>query len=296
MPEQPIFSIVIPTYNRAAFITRAIHSVLNQSFSNFELIVVDDGSTDNTASIVAKIQDQRLRYFKNENRERAAARNFGIKQSVGKYITFLDSDDYLKPNHFHEALAFLTKSPESPIFSLGYDVVHPDDTIIYKWKPLADPVNEKLIEGNFLSCIGVFVRRDISKEYLFNEDRELSGSEDYELWMRLAARYPIRTINISTACLVNHDSRSVLKINSSALIKRIVLLKQYISDDIKVKEYYINQLSRVAAFLDLYLALHLAMGSHKKLAVKFLREASGAYLGVMFTFRFWVVVKKLIVN
>jgi hypothetical protein len=208
----------------------------------------------------------------------------------------LDSDDYIKPNHFHEALTFLTKNPESPIFSLGYDVVRPDDTIIYKWKPLQDPVNEKLIEGNFLSCIGVFVQRDVFKENLFNEDRELSGSEDYELWMRLAARYPIRTINISTACLVNHESRSVLTINSSALIKRIALLKQYISNDIKVKEYYINQLSRVVAFLDLYLALHLAIGSHKNLAIKVLGQAVGSYWGVMLNLRFWVVVKKLIIN
>jgi glycosyltransferase involved in cell wall biosynthesis len=85
MNDRPAFSIIIPTYNRAAFITKAISSVLSQSVENFELIVVDDGSTDNTASIVAKIQDHRLRYFKKENRERAAARNFGIKQSAGNW-------------------------------------------------------------------------------------------------------------------------------------------------------------------------------------------------------------------
>jgi glycosyltransferase involved in cell wall biosynthesis len=294
MPDNPYFSIVIPTYNRAAFITRALKSVLRQSVSDFEIVVVDDGSTDDTRSIVGKIQDARLRYFKTENCERAAARNFGIKQSDGKFVTFLDSDDYLKPNHFEEALVFLAKNPDTQMFSLGYDVVQTDDAIIYPWKPLPDPVNEKLVEGNFLSCMGVFVRRDIFNEILFNEDRALSGSEDYELWLRLAARYPIRTISTSTACLVNHDSRSVVSINANALMRRITLLKDYISADAAVKRYYGDRLLQVKAYLDVYLALHLAMAASKKQAFQALMHAAFTHKPVVGNKRFWVVIKKII--
>ena len=296
MNNQPSFSIVIPTYNRAAFISRAIRTLLEQAVTDFEIIVVDDGSTDNTDAVVSEFVDARVRYFWKVNKERAAARNFGVEHSSGRYISFLDSDDYVKPHHLTEAQKVLRANPQCPVFSLGYDIVAADDKVIYPWKPLPDPANEKLIEGNFLSCMGVFIRRDIMLANLFNEDRDLSGSEDYELWLRIAARYPIRAIPVSTSCLVNHDSRSVVTISVPKLVRRIDLLKGYIETDSVVKAYYGEHLKQVNSFLDLYLALHLTMAQEKKLAIQTLWHAIATYGPVFFNFRFWVVIKKIIFN
>lgn len=97
--DSPFFSVIIPTYNRAHLISRAIESVLGQTFKDWELIVIDDGSTDDTQAKVLGFQDQRLRYVWQENAERSAARNHGIRLAKGKYVCFQDSDDWYRPNH-----------------------------------------------------------------------------------------------------------------------------------------------------------------------------------------------------
>src|SRR5690606_12236032 len=94
------FSIIVPTYNRVSFIRKTIVSVLHQSYQNFEIVIIDDGSTDNTEKVILSLQDLRIKYYKKENEERAVARNCGIEKATGDYVTFLDSDDILYPNHF----------------------------------------------------------------------------------------------------------------------------------------------------------------------------------------------------
>lgn len=297
MKDNPLFSVIIPTYNRASFIQRTIHSVLQQTFSDFEIIVVDDGSTDNTEEEVASVKDARIIYYKKENAERAAARNYGIAKSTGSYITFLDSDDLLKENHLEEAVGFLKRNPNTPVFHLGYDMVKSNGEIIYLWKALPDPANEKLLEGNFLSCLGVFIERNVALSNRFNEDRDLSGSEDYELWIRLAAKYPVRTCAVSTACLVNHDERSVLNANSEKLSQRIALVREYLSADERVVKTFGHKLNVLFGFHCVYEALHQALGKHRKASVRALGQAIiRFYPQVIFHYRFWVVLKKLVLK
>ena len=105
----PFFSIVIPTYNRADVIGVTIQSVLTQQFHDFEILIIDDGSTDNTAQVVAKFTDNRIRYHKKPNTERGAARNTGIKMAQGQYITFIDSDDLFYPQHLSVARLLIDK-------------------------------------------------------------------------------------------------------------------------------------------------------------------------------------------
>jgi len=107
----PLVSIVMPTFNRADTIRRAIASIQAQSVRDWELIVVDDGSIDDTAALIAGM-DPRLKIIRQENRGSAVARNTGLRQSTGKYIAFLDSDDEWLPHHLELCLAFLRAHPE----------------------------------------------------------------------------------------------------------------------------------------------------------------------------------------
>ncbi len=289
-----LISVIVPTYNRAGCIGKTIRSVLQQENRNFELIIVDDGSTDNTEEIILSFADNRIKYFKKSNAERAAARNYGVRNAQGDYVTFLDSDDLLKQNHLSEAIRFFKRHTDVALLHLGYDVIDPDGTIIYPWKALPDPVNDKLVEGNFLSCLGVFVKKEILLQHPFNEDRELSGSEDYELWIRLAARFPIRTNAVVTASLVNHETRSVLQIGSASLMKRISLAKEYIGKDLQVRTTYGSKVKKIFAYLDLYAALHLAMGGHRIIAWKSLMQSALQRPSIVFNYRFLVLIKKLI--
>jgi glycosyltransferase involved in cell wall biosynthesis len=296
MANTPLFSIVIPAYNRASYIGKTLQSVLNQSCRDFEVLVVDDGSSDNTADVISAFDHPCIKYFKKENGERGAARNYGIRYASGKYVTFLDSDDLLRENHLEEAKIFLEEEPNANVFHLGYDIINPAGKILTKWKKLPNPINRKLVEGNFLSCLGVFAKREILLAVPFNEDRALSGSEDYELWVRLASRYEIQTKNVSTACLVNHESRSVLQINPEKFAKRIFLFKEYLKKDKDVVTTYGPHFREMFAYKDLYAALHLAISKNKKSGLHSLWLAVSRYPRIVSNYRFWVVIKKIVLN
>ncbi len=297
MREAPLFSVVIPTYNRVSFIGKALNSVLNQSYRHFEVIVIDDASMDDTQEVVASIIDTKIRFFRKAvNEERAAARNCGVRHAKGQYVTFLDSDDILKIDCLAEANDFLQQHPDATIFHFGYDIVQLDGKIKHRWKPLPNPVNDKLIEGNCLSCIGVFIRREVLIQFPFNEDRDLSASEDYELWMRLAANYPIYTCRKSTACLVDHEARSVFMTDAGKLKKRIERLKYYLTKDPSVQARFGAQFNKINSFLDIYLALHLTMSFHYGEGLRTLFRSLLAFPGIVLSYRFWVVAKKLLLR
>lgn len=294
MADSPFFSIVIPTYNRDKFIGKTIESVLSQSFSDFEVIVVNDGGADSTRKVIERIPDSRVRYFETENQERGAARNFGVNKSFAKYITFLDSDDLLREDHLSIAFNYIQENSSQPIFSLGYDVIEANGKALIKWKPLPSPVNDKLSEGNFLSCIGVFIPREVLLENPFNEDRNLAGSEDYELWLRIAAKYPIYALPYVTASIVNHNDRSVLNISPDKLMLRRELLKYYLWKDHDVQRKYGPLKGKLQGYMDLYVALHLAIASYRYKGLKKLMQAFLQYPWLMFNYRFWVVIKKIL--
>jgi glycosyltransferase involved in cell wall biosynthesis len=291
------FSIIIPTYNRASLIAKTLHSVLNQSFEDFEVIVVDDGSTDNTESVVADFISDKVRYFRIPNGERAKARNFGVRKAQGDFITFLDSDDLLMPHCLQEANDFLQKNPQAVFFSLGYQIISPEGKILHKINQRKGNLAQKLVTGNHLSCIAVFVKRKIILENPFNENRDLSGTEDYELWLRLASRYALHYKNTIVASIVNHESRSVLGINEEKLLKRMFLLFECIERDSFCKNFYkTSGIKSIKAHSWLYVALHLAMAQRKKMAFKYLLKAIYEQKEVIFSKKTFVILKKILID
>lgn len=113
----PTFSVVIPVYNRAHLLERALGSVLEQSFQDFEIVVVDDGSHDDPESVVLAIGDSRIRFVRQENAGGGAARNAGIELAAGKYIAFLDSDDRFLPHHLSVTKALLERHPRAAVYA-----------------------------------------------------------------------------------------------------------------------------------------------------------------------------------
>lgn len=115
--DHPFFSVIIPTYNRAHSIVRSIESILEQTFQDFEIIVVDDASTDNTSEVVSIVKNSKLKFVRNDsNKERCLTRNKGISLAKGKYICFLDSDDYHLPNHLELIYQEIQKQKEPVAF------------------------------------------------------------------------------------------------------------------------------------------------------------------------------------
>jgi len=289
------FSIIIPTYNRSSFIKRSIESVLHQTYSDFELIVVDDGSTDNTEEIVKSIADTRVQYYKKENEERGAARNYGCSKAKGNYITFFDSDDILHSNHLSEASKTIEKIHLPEWFHLGYTIVDEKGSIINSVKAIQGNLNIKLISGNFLSCNGVFLKQNVAQEFKFNEDRRLSAIEDWELWLRIASKYKLYHSEVITSSIINHDTRSVINTNIDSLINRFNLFLVLVLNNQEILNYYKGKLHLFKSSCYTYISLHLALTKKNKIiAIKYLLK--GLLQNPLFLFerRFLAIIKHLL--
>lgn len=295
MEKEILFSIVIPTYNRADFIAKTINSVLQQSYPNFEIIVVDDGSKDSTGAIVQRIDDKRVNYYLKENGERGAARNYGAKIAKGDYINFFDSDDLLYPNHLATALEMAKENNEPEVFHLGYDIRDVNSTIARKVN-LPNDLNQGLLSGNCLSCNGVFVRKDVTQEYSFHEDRNLAASEDYLLWLRLAARFNIFSSQKITSTIIEHENRSVLSMtNASKLVNRKELMLKFLFEDKTFMQKHGEYRRRLISDAYSYVALHLAMTKkNKKTSSRYLWKSILANPYFIGTRRFLATVKYLL--
>ena len=277
MSSSPFFSVIIPTYNRQALVIRAIASVLNQTFSDFELYVIDDGSTDDTQCAVQSFNEPRLHYRKIDNSERGAARNAGISASNGRYVTFLDSDDILYPNYLQFAFQKLTQLTLPECYHQGYVIRNSAGKVIQNPYAKHDLNIALFKRGNIMSCMGVFVRRDAVMDNLFNEDRMLAGFEDWELWIRLACRFKIYYNPQVTCALLQHDDRGSLRFEKISLLRKATLFMKLIAGNRLVVDKYGSNLNKLFANVYSYVSLHLSSSPAEKRAawsylVRALRE------------------------
>lgn len=190
----PSVSVVLACYNQAGFIGDAIRSVLEQTFADLELIVVDDGSTDATAEAIASFDDPRLTCIRQENRGVAAARNAGFRASRGRYINFLDGDDYFGPGKLARQVAALEAGDSCSLAFCDFAQVgagrNPGGG--YSVKPalgaFTGDLLPLLLAGGFAPPHVFLIRREALEAVgLFDETAALTGAEDYELWLRMAA-------------------------------------------------------------------------------------------------------------
>ncbi|MEE9168922.1 MAG: glycosyltransferase [bacterium] len=190
----PLVSVTIPTYNRESFIAECVESVLAQTFSDFELIVVDDGSTDRTETVVGRYSDK-IRYLRQEQRGPAAARNSGIRDASSEWLSFLDSDDLWLPRKLELQMEYLRNSPDTKIcyteeiwYRRGRRV-----NPAQKHRKYSGWIYQKMLPLCIVSPSSVMIHRSVlEKVGLFDE--ELPACEDYDLWLRIGLRYPIALI------------------------------------------------------------------------------------------------------
>ena len=161
-------SVIIPTYNRAVFIADAIQSVLTQTYSDFEIIIVDDGSTDNTREVVGGFNDSRIKYIYQENQWAAAARNNGIRASNGEYLSFLDSDDILMENALKKGIQILDEHPEVAFCYTQNYTINESGWIVdlqkkgqkHSWvRKGTKQIKEFLINGHHVGVCATIIRR-----------------------------------------------------------------------------------------------------------------------------------------
>lgn len=212
-----IISVIIPTYNRAAFLPKAIESVLAQTYTDWELIVVDDGSTDNTREVVSKYSDKRITYIYQENSERSAARNNGIAHAKGNYICFLDSDNYMLPNRLEKIVECIASENKTACYYTDIEYINErsGSKMLKIGKPYQFPIDVDLLIQDIIATPQICCAAEILRNHQFNP--QLSIGEDMELLFRITNEYPLVYIpNQATVVEVEHEGRSVANHSKSS--------------------------------------------------------------------------------
>lgn len=293
--KEVLISVIIPTYNRRDLIVKTIESLLMQSYSNFEVIVVDDGSTDNTEEHIRKLTSKHIKYFKTKNQERGAARNYGVDQSNGDYVVFLDSDDKMLSHCLASANEFIHHNNNPEVFHLAHEVLSERGELLETTTKIKN-INHVLIKGNPLACINVFLRRDIALKFRFNTNRLLSGFEDWELWLRVASNFEIKQSNIVCGHMLDHiDRGSHQQLDKSKLINKIDLLMNLVLKNSDIVVHYLNQLHLFKSSCYTYVSLHLSiMKNNKILAISYLLKGLKLNPKFIFKKRFFAILKHMI--
>lgn len=196
----PKVSVIIPTYNRAEFLKSAIESVLGQTYMDFELLISDDASTDNTEQVVESFSDKRIRFTKNEiNKGVIHIRNKAVTNSTGEYIAFLDDDDEWMPEKLEKQINIIEGRPHS--LGAVYTGAHSIDTKLGKVVKITTPkyrgnILKELLENNIIITSSIVVKkRCFEKVGLF--DPEYRSASDFDMWIRLAEEYDFNYVKDS---------------------------------------------------------------------------------------------------
>jgi len=193
--NSPLFSVIIPTFNREQFLNIVLKSVLDQSFDDFELIIIDDGSTDQTEEIVKSFKDQRIVYQFQDNHGVAHARNQGLQVAKGRYIAFLDSDDKWVSQKLERVKNHIDQFPEFKIFHTE-EIWYRGDELLNQKKKHKKPNGRVYQNALSLCCISISTAV-ISRE-VFDDvgtfDERLAACEDYDFWLRATHKYDVKLI------------------------------------------------------------------------------------------------------
>jgi glycosyltransferase involved in cell wall biosynthesis len=306
----PKVSVVIPVYNKGFIIKETIQSVLLQTYSDYEIILINDGSTDNSLELITEFKAENILIFSQENKGAAAARNLGVKKSNGEFIAFLDADDYWFPNHLEELIKLSKQHPNCGAFCSRYQIKNTKNSVtkpIFKNIPEGfNGIVDNYFASNYPFKINITLNQLIPKKILIEMGCFTDGitnGQDLELWTKIAIKYPIAIHNKTTATY-NYYLPNTLSKNS---IKSMILM-----DFEQFKEEENNNLD-LKNFLDfhrIFYAKHYKIaGNDEKLAfylkdinkknisfkMKILFKTPSIILKVLFQLKNWFFKKGIVI-
>lgn len=298
-------SVVIPLYNKELHIKRAIRSVLVQSIQNFEVIVVDDGSTDDSPEVVKGFKDPRIHLIQQENAGVSAARNKGIQESQTDFITFLDADDEWMPNFLETILRLREKYPKAGAYTTAYLMCTANGQLV---KPDYKAIPPAPWEGLLPNFFRVVSRTDhpfsastmgIPKRVFFEIGRFSVGvwrGEDKDMWGRIALKYLIAfSWNVGAIYHLDAADRACNKTGSIQELPFVKIANQSIKNG-EIPSYIINDLKRYISNIEFYFALcNLKAGNYKLSRILFAKCETKYFIYNLLRYNFLVLRKQLYV-
>ena len=273
MNDRPFFSIVVPVYNRSNILIQTISYILKQRFKDFEIIIVDDGSVDNSIEIIKTFLelDQRIKLVTQENKERGAARNAGFLNSNGEYVIFFDSDDIMHENHLN-VLSENIRQQNFPLFiATKFDFIdeegnHLQSDIIKLKQGYYD--YKLFLDGNPLAC-NICIKKQNAELYLFEEDRQYSIKEDWLFMIQNLYKNKLYIVDQITISMTDHAGRS-MRSDNNIIIKRTLSAYEWILEKIKLTPSEQNQLF---AHVNYFCGIHSYLDNNRNEGFRFIKNA-----------------------
>jgi glycosyltransferase involved in cell wall biosynthesis len=292
----PYFSIIVPVYNRSLELERLLKSTISQSYPNFEIIVVDDGSTEDLAPVTRRFPDSRITWRRTENRERAAARNTGMTIAKGTYVNFFDSDDVMFEGRLQEVFDFIQQNNEPPVLFTHYDLLDSSMQRAGGMTRHFEHFTDDLLNNNFLAAGSVFIRSDVIRKFLFHEDRRLATAEDWELWLRIHTVYNFNELPRSTFGILDHGGRSLHTISPEKVRARDEYFVSVVKSSEGIRSKYGRAVKDFCADRFTFIALTFAASGQRRRAAQYLLKSMGESLKVVARRRFWGTFKTMLLK
>jgi len=236
----PKVSVIIPTYNRAHFLTQAIDSVFAQTFKDYEILIVDDGSTDHSVDVIKQYGD-RVRYIYQENEGPPGAMNTGVENTTGEYYVVLGNDDMLMPDMLERQLAVMEKDPDLAFVCAGTYFVDEEGEIIKTSKDgrYREKTFKSLLSDNFVWHLTTVVRRSMADE-VGHFDENLYTTHDYNLWIHLALKHKFEYTDAPLAKFRQHPGNTSKKLDIFLKDHLTILDKETVASQLTFgeKKYY----------------------------------------------------------
>jgi len=269
----PFFSVVIPAYNRASFLTRTIQSVLKQTETDFELLMVDDGSTDQTKELVNAFaeKDSRIRYIHQENAERGAARNNGIRKANGEWIVFLDSDDEFQENHLSTLKKYILQDSSIQLIASRYTICENEKNMVQSMGELQPgKINfSSLLKGNPFAC-NIAIKKSNPSLVLFREERIYSSMEDWIFILSNTWSKDLLFISETTVIMHEHPDRSMRF--HEQVIKSRLAAQEFILGNFSLRK---KEIKILKGFSFYFCSIHTFLSGKRKSAFSFWLKTIG---------------------
>jgi glycosyltransferase involved in cell wall biosynthesis len=282
---KPFFSIIIPLYNKESFIENTLKSVFSQAFTNYEIIIINDESTDKSEDIVLTFNDERIQIYSQKNQGASAARNLGIKKSKGNFIAFLDADDYWFPNHLETLGKLIKDCPQAGLYASRYiSKVSEKKFVTNSFLDIAENFSGIIADFFYSSVVSrialtsaVIVPKAVfDKTGFFNTS--ISSGQDLDLWTRIAILFPV--------AITGHITVEYNAMDNSSLSKKNIGDKKLIDFSVFQKEEATHP--TLKAFLDVNrmdYALKFKISGNRKEAYQYYNAISKKNI----TLKNWII-------
>jgi GalNAc5-diNAcBac-PP-undecaprenol beta-1,3-glucosyltransferase len=273
MNNHPFFSVVIPTYNRIDKLLITLSTISAQRFNDFEIIIVNDGSTDNTLALLEKYKekDSRLRIVNQENKERGAARNNGFRNATGNYVVFFDSDDLMHTNHLETLYKYIHELNFPFFIATKFDFVNAQGEHFD-----ADIKNIKqgyydyhlFLNGNVLAC-NICVNKSNPKLFFFEEDRSYSIKEDWLFLIQNLFKENLFIIDRVTVTMSDHPERS-MRSDNKLIVEKTFRAQQWILEKVQLNS---KEQKTLLAHVNYFCGIHSYLDGDRKKGIQYSLKA-----------------------